>query len=325
MDVTRGDTRRPRSGRVASYALLKLAAWRFLKLSLKPGWTLAGLVTIAPGAFVGALAAVFGTTVLGVVVGALLIAATSFFVAGARLQGLLHDTPCLRFVGVDRAEATVYQAVQLSAGIAAAQSASAAPMMVATGSTNLFLRVQVANDPGQDGECPTARQAVASIVFRDHNTGEKLLSFYGRWAETSQRAETGKMGLSLDETRIDLEPNGQPYTLDVAMKIPGALDFYAYNHENSTAPDARLPAHRIDVRKTSWVDVEITIRPTNRGAITGRFWLVDEGANGIRLQKVEEEALPLRAARLRRQLASVTRLPLRLRRARETPPAKLKA
>ncbi len=85
--------------------------------------------------------------------------------------------------------------------------------------TNHHVRALVANDPDEHvGEC--ARKVAATIAFIDDTTDDDLLFEMGRWAETPQRAETGRLGLSLEEWQLDIDANALLHALDIAMKAP---------------------------------------------------------------------------------------------------------
>jgi hypothetical protein len=83
---------------------------------------------------------------------------------------------------------------------------------------NDFARVQIANEPppGLRGEC--AEKVAARITFRTQDGDVLLAGMLGRWAETPQRIERGRLGLSLEETQLDIDANGVPHPVDVAMK-----------------------------------------------------------------------------------------------------------
>lgn len=153
--------------------------------------------------------------------------------------------------------------------------------------TNQYVRALVANDPGEkSGDC--ARKAAAKIAFIEDDTDALLFEMIGRWAETPQRAETGRLGLTREESELDIEANALPAHLDIAMKPPEDADFYAYNHENCNAPDLCLVAHRITARRCR---VRVTVRATNASPITRTFVLRNEGVGGgLRLEDVDQAA-----------------------------------
>ena len=152
---------------------------------------------------------------------------------------------------------------------------------------NRFARVRIANDPGESvGEC--ARRVVAMITFLDDAGSTIFGPMTGRWAETPQRAETGRLGLTLDESQIDIDANGLPHPLDVAMKVPGEKGFYAFNHENSSAADLRLPPHRLTVDHCR---VRVVVRPANGRATTATF-VLSNTADDLTLNSAELETAP---------------------------------
>ena len=94
-----------------------------------------------------------------------------------------------------------------------------------------------------DHRLPGRRRAIA---FLD-DAGELLIpEMIGRWAETpcSVLKLVGS-GSAWKKSQLDIEANGLRHAMDIAMKPPGDGHFYAFNHENSQAPDLRLAAHRI--------------------------------------------------------------------------------
>lgn len=123
---------------------------------------------------------------------------------------------------------------------------------------HLFARLHIANDPpaGQLGE--TASQVAARITFADCDGNVLIDRMIGGWSETPQRAETGRLGLSLTKAQLDLPANGVPHPVDIAMRAPGDPDCYAYNFENSNAPGLQLDKHRL-------VDDEFVVTVTVRG------------------------------------------------------------
>jgi hypothetical protein len=178
--------------------------------------------------------------------------------------------PQLAFVGTEVEDATtLVTAVMPVTGFAPAASAAVAPLTGGAPQTNRYARVRVANDPGgRIGEC--ARQVATRITFLS-DAGKPLLSnMIGRWAETPQRAQTGHFGLTLQESQLDIEANTLPHSLDIAMKVPGADHFYAYNHENSAVIDLRLAKHRIAEAKCR---VQVTLYPANGRPVSGTFVL----------------------------------------------------
>lgn len=221
--------------------------------------------------------------------GALLIAVAE----GSAVHRDMHAGPQLQFVGTEAADAVTFS----TAGPAVTGVFGLDPPpggRVVGGpapSKSGFVRVCVANDPGQRiGEC--ARHVAATIAFLDDSDRPLMPPMVGRWAETPQRAETGRFGLSLEEAQLDIEANGLPHSLDVAMKVPGQTEFYAYNHENSGTSDLRLGQHRLDVAECR---VQITLRPANARSITGTFLLRND-SEGLHLTKADD-APRVRAAR----------------------------
>jgi hypothetical protein len=162
-------------------------------------------------------------------------------------------------------------------------SASAAQLEAVIG--NYYVRVFVANDPGEQiGDA--ARSVAAKIAFLN-DAGELLIpEMIGRWSETPQRLQTGRLGLTLEESQLDIEANGLPHALDIAMKEPAEHHFYAFNHENSQAANLCLEAHRLDVAKCQ---VRVTLRAANSPSIIRTFELRNEGVGGgLRLEDCRE-------------------------------------
>jgi hypothetical protein len=197
----------------------------------------------------------------------------------------MRSGPQLRFVGTEATDAiTISTAVPAATGVYWRRQPPGARVGGGPAPTiNRFVRVLVANDPGHRvGEC--ARSVVATIMFLDGSDTPLLPAMFGRWAGTPQRAETGRFGLSADESQLDIEANGMRHSLDVAMKAPGEAQLYAYNHENSEAHDLRLERHRLSVARCR---VQISLRPANGRAITGTFVLHND-AEGVTLMPIDD-------------------------------------
>jgi hypothetical protein len=202
-----------------------------------------------------------------------------FLLAGVRLQHERETGPRLLFVDVDNDRARV-----IRGGPSGVESGTASPGAVTRGPnkmTNHFVRVQIANDPGGAQLGTRADRVVGRIAFLNEKDEPLIPEIVGRWAETLQHFETGRAGISLDEVQLDIDANALPHPLDIAMKRPGDAHFYAYNHENWTAPDARLEKHRVDVKECR---VRVRLRPTNAGETVAFFQLENGGAgDGLRL------------------------------------------
>ncbi len=121
-----------------------------------------------------------------------------------------------------------------------------------------FARVNIVNDPPAGSRGATAEQVTASIEFRTDD-GSYPVKMMGRWAETLQRGETGRLGINLQEAQLDIVPNGLSHPVDIIMKDPGDNVCFAYNHENSTAMDLKLPKHEL-------TEAQYLVRVTLRGA-----------------------------------------------------------
>jgi len=95
-------------------------------------------------------------------------------------------------------------------------------------------------------------------------------------SERLQRGETGRLGISLDEAQLDIDANGLAHSLDIAIKRHADQDFYAYNFENSSAPDLALPEHTI----LPPGPIHVRVTPANGSPLVGLFLLVNEGPGG---------------------------------------------
>lgn len=140
-----------------------------------------------------------------------------------------------------------------------------------TGSA-VFARVNVVNDRPAGMPGATAQHVAATITFRADDGSHPVNEMLGRWAETPQRGETGRMGLSLDESQLDIAANSVRHPLDIAMKIDGDSVCFAYNHENSTAADLRLPKHALS---DSMYLVRVTLRGANVDPISADYVLTN--------------------------------------------------
>ncbi len=216
-----------------------------------------------------------------------------------RSRSAPHDAstlaiPRLVFVNQDKALAHTFTRTLMDSALVVGASGMAAPFPQLVGSAvagdsghradasrqlpepsmpvpvpNEYARVAIKNEsaPGQPGA--TAENTAAHIEFLGENS-TLLLEMDGRWAGTDQRAETGRLRLGAEESQLDIHANGFPHPLDVAMKVPGDTGFYAFNHENSEAPDLRLARHRMEVADCH---VRVTVRASNAPPITEMFVL----------------------------------------------------
>ena len=247
---------------------------RFLLKALRP-WPSAALNVLTGGSivvvFVAGHFANAGRWPL--IVAVLCIAIFNLATAGIRLQLRLDAGPILRFVGVDNDTAAVVSQATSGGGAHSASLAVTETMMVVS-TVSDFVRVQVVNDPG-NGRGERANRVIGRIAFLD-SSGELLIpEIVGRWAETPQRMETGRVGISLEEAQLDIDANGLPHPLDIAMKRTEDSHFYAFNHENSLANGLLLPKHEIDADECT---VRVTLRPANGDEVAAYFTLVNEGA-----------------------------------------------
>jgi len=180
--------------------------------------------------------------------------------------------PYLVFSGVDNAQASVVTGVLQPTGTTV--------LMRHVNVLHDFVRVNVANDPPAGIIGGTAEKVVARISFVAEDGATPVHQMLGRWAETPQRMETGRVGISLEEVQLDIEPNGLPHPIDVAMRKPGEASCWAFNDENATALELRLPKHElIQPRYT----VHVSIRGSNTEVFIAEFLLVNEPGSPLQL------------------------------------------
>jgi hypothetical protein len=206
--------------------------------------------------------------------------------------------PHLVFRGTQRAPATfVYQSVPFPAGVmgpvmsmtatgtgppgptaGGTVSADAGPTQPIGASPVIhdFVRVFVANDPPAGAVGAVAEKVFANVAFVAVK-GDTALEMLARWAEAPQRAQTGHVGISLDDAQLDIEPNGLAHPLDIAMKRRGDICFYAVNSENSAATEFCLPKHELTYPEYI---VRVSLRGSNTDEVVGEFILRNEGFGG---------------------------------------------
>jgi hypothetical protein len=172
------------------------------------------------------------------------------------LRRLATERPSLRFVGTDWDEVTVCEFNR------------AGEVGRSDGCT--FVRVVVANDPGERAGT-TATQVVATISVRDTASRAVLIeAMQGRWASTPQGPELRRIGIDHESRAIDIPANGATEQIDIAMRVNGDASCYAYNNDNTRRSDlglGRMRAHElVGTRFTIEVAVKGANTPTLRGA-----------------------------------------------------------
>lgn len=148
-----------------------------------------------------------------------------------------------------------------------------------------FVRVSVANDPPPGIVGATAEKVVARVSFIADDGSIPVHQMLGRWAETPQRMETGRVGISLEEVQLDIEPNGLPHPVDIGMRNPGGTSCWAFNDENSAALDLQLPKH--ELIQTRYL-IRVSIRGSNTETISADFVLTNEPGSPLRLSGPSE-------------------------------------
>ena len=211
------------------------AAWQ-------TAWKLRAAVTVGP-LVLALVVGWLGSIWLAVIVAVLAFLALIFFFTSFRLAGKVRaeetePRPYLTFAGADTQPAvTVLFPHPVLGGV----SSTATGPVGAIPTPNDFARALVANDPPVGSHGMTAEKVTGKIEFYDEN-GVLAMTMRGRWAETVQRGQSGHLNISFDTVQLDIVANGLEHPLDVAMKRPGDAHFYAFNDDNSHAPDLCLPS-----------------------------------------------------------------------------------
>lgn len=122
-----------------------------------------------------------------------------------------------------------------------------------------FARARVANAPPSGSPGKRAERVTATVRYFNVD-GSQLREIQGRWAETRQRAQRPDLNLTFDTVQLDIDANGLPHPLDVAMVDPFGGDIWAYNDDNAGAPNCELESHRLGPGPFL---VEITLRAGN--------------------------------------------------------------
>jgi hypothetical protein len=180
--------------------------------------------------------------------------------------------PYLVFTGVDNSQASVVTGLLQPTGTSV--------LVRHVNVQHEFVRVNVANDPPAGAVGAAAEKVVARITFTADDGSMPVHEMLGRWAETPQRMETGRVGISLEEVQLDIEPNGLPHPIDIAMRKPGETSCWAFNDENSTALDLQLPTHELIQPRYL---VRVSVRGSNTETVAAEFVLTNEQGSPLRL------------------------------------------
>jgi hypothetical protein len=180
--------------------------------------------------------------------------------------------PYLVFSGVDNSQASVVTGVMRPSGTTL--------LIQHVNAQHDFVRVNVANDPPAGVVGATAEKVVARITFTADDGSTPVHEMLGRWAETPQRMETGRVGISLEEVQLDIEANGLPHPIDIAMRKPGDTSCWAFNDENSAALDLQLPKHELIQSRYL---VRVSVRGSNTETTSAGFVLTNEPGSPLRL------------------------------------------
>ena len=121
----------------------------------------------------------------------------------------------------------------------------AAPtVMMGSHGVRAFARARIANAPPSSRRGERAERVTATVrYFNDRES--QLREIQGRWAETRQRAQRPDLNLTLDTVQLDIDANGLPHPLDVAMVDPLGGGIWAFNDDNAGAPSCELESHRL--------------------------------------------------------------------------------
>jgi hypothetical protein len=106
-----------------------------------------------------------------------------------------------------------------------------------------FARIYLTNRPLQPSR-EVAEKVVAHITFKNRKGNAVIPTMIGRWADNPEVAQVGNLR---QIKTIDIEPNGLPVCLDVAVKYEEDADCFAYNDDSVVRdafwrdPEKRLP------------------------------------------------------------------------------------
>jgi hypothetical protein len=180
--------------------------------------------------------------------------------------------PYLVFSGVDNSQASVVVGLRQPSGTSYVIHQVEVP--------HDFVRVNVTNDPPPGVVGATAEKVVARITFTADDGSVPVHEMLGRWAETPQRMETGRVGISYEEVQLNIEPNGLPHPIDIAMRKPGETSCWAFNDDNSAALSLRLPRH--ELLQTRY-RVRVSVRGSNTETISADFILNNDPGSPLKL------------------------------------------
>lgn len=124
-----------------------------------------------------------------------------------------------------------------------------------------FLKVRFVNDPVGPYPSAKANDVRATVNFYRIKDGQHILAMDGRWADSSQPPALHPLASKthLLATSFGI---GEAHSLDIAYRDGATGKYYAWNNDNYSVPDFRLPQHllegdlfRVDVRlQGDWID-----------------------------------------------------------------------
>lgn len=110
-----------------------------------------------------------------------------------------------------------------------------------------FAHIKFANNPTK-----RAREADANRVFATIEVYSELkvtqFEFYGRWGTTEQPSSSPGI-VPRERLPVNLEANGLPHELDLAIKYKPDKVCYAFNNDSYAAPDWKIPEYSMNADK----------------------------------------------------------------------------
>lgn len=104
-----------------------------------------------------------------------------------------------------------------------------------------FAHVKFKNDPEIRSVKTAAKNVVAEVTFFNNESKKILGPIYGRWSDTKQPGTQSPFDSIRDLCKVELEPNGLPRELDIALKYAEEEDCYAFNNESCLSSDWKIP------------------------------------------------------------------------------------
>jgi len=133
-----------------------------------------------------------------------------------------------------------------------------------------------ANNPKIRSEQSTARNVVAGLTYYDQSGHALMNSIFGRWGDTDQPASRPLLASTRDLLGVDIEANGSPRELNLAIKHQSENTIYAYNNDSVHAQGWKRPDFAINENR-----IFIHVRLTGENVDNTDFWVLLENNQNV--------------------------------------------